>query len=62
MFLTEITPVISSSSDIIKPLPAEEAKYMKLFFPGFPKNMPEIKSRQEPEDMWMTYGEKMNFT
>ena len=32
-----MTPVTSSSSDIMKPLPSEDEKYMKLFFPGFPK-------------------------
>ena len=36
LFLTEMTPVTSSSSEMMKPRPAEDAKYMKLFFPGFP--------------------------
>ena len=36
LFLTEITPVISSSSDIINPRPADDAKYIKLFLPGPP--------------------------
>ena len=31
-----MTPVTSSSSEMMKPRPAEDAKYMKLFFPGFP--------------------------
>ena len=37
LFLTEITPVISSSSDMINPRPADDAKYMKLFLPGLPE-------------------------
>ena len=36
LFLTEMTPVTSSSSEMMNPRPAEDAKYMKLFFPGFP--------------------------
>ena len=38
LFRTEITPVISSSSDMIKPRPADDAKYMKLFLPGLPNH------------------------
>ena len=33
MFMTEITPVTSSSSEMMKPLPTSEEKYMKVFFP-----------------------------
>ena len=33
MFITEITPVTSSSSEMMKPLPTSDEKYMKVFFP-----------------------------
>ena len=33
LFLTEMTPVISSSSDTMNPFPVDEEKYMKLFLP-----------------------------
>ena len=35
--LTEITPVTSSSSEMIKPLPTSEEKYMNVFFPCSPE-------------------------
>ena len=37
LFLTEMTPVISSSSEMMKPRPSEDAKYVKLLFLGFPR-------------------------
>ena len=43
LFLTEITPVISSSSDMMKPRPADDAKYMKLFLPGLPNYQKKIE-------------------
>ena len=33
MFITEITPVTSSSSEIIKPFPTSDEKYINVFFP-----------------------------
>ena len=33
IFTTEITPVTSSSSDIMNPLPTSEEKYMNVFLP-----------------------------
>jgi hypothetical protein len=37
-FFTDITPVTSSSSEIMKPFPTSEEKYMNVFFPGSPLN------------------------
>ena len=33
MFITEMTPVTSSSSEMMNPLPTSEEKYMKVFLP-----------------------------
>ena len=37
-FFTDITPVTSSSSEIMKPFPTSEEKYINVFFPGSPLN------------------------
>ena len=34
MFMTEMTPVTSSSSEMMNPLPTSDEKYMKVFLPG----------------------------
>ena len=34
MFITEMTPVTSSSSEMMNPFPTSEEKYMKVFLPG----------------------------
>ena len=33
MFITEITPVTSSSSEMMKPFPTSDEKYINVFFP-----------------------------
>ena len=44
MLTTEMTPVTSSSSEMMKPLPTSEEKYMKVFFPASLTATPTVPS------------------
>lgn len=44
MLTTEMTPVTSSSSEMMKPLPTSEEKYMKVFLPASLTATPTVPS------------------
>ena len=49
MLTTEMTPVTSSSSEMMKPLPTSEEKYMKVFLPASLTATPTVPSLLCPD-------------
>ena len=53
MLTTEMTPVTSSSSEMMKPLPTSEEKYMKVFLPASLTATPTVPSLALNPDVYI---------